>query len=187
LKKSKRLKKTQQRIWEAPVRLLHWMLAGAIGAAWVTASRIGPAHEYLGYATVAVVLARLAWGFAGNRYARFARFVRPPAATVGYLRAVVKGRAARHLGHNPLGGWMVVALLGCVALLALTGWSATTDLLWGYAWPVRLHAALAWVLVILIVLHVGGVLLTSWQHRENLVAAMISGNKATAGAGDVDE
>jgi cytochrome b len=187
LKKSKRLKKSQQRIWDAPVRLLHWTLAGAIGAAWVTASRIGPAHEYLGYATVAVVLARLAWGFAGNRYARFARFVRPPAATVGYLRAVVKGRAARHLGHNPLGGWMVVALLGCVALLGLTGWSATTDLLWGYAWPVRLHAALAWVLVILIVLHVGGVLLTSWQHRENLVAAMISGNKAAAGAGDIDE
>jgi cytochrome b len=177
----------KKRIWDAPVRLLHWMLAGAIGAAWVTASRIGPAHEYLGYATLAIVLARLAWGFAGNRYARFARFVRPPAATVDYLRAVVKGRGARYLGHNPLGGWMVVALLGCVALLGLTGWSATTDLLWGYAWPVRLHAALAWALVILIVLHVGGVLLTSWQHRENLVAAMVSGNKAAPGAGDVDE
>ena len=57
-----------------------------------------------------------------------------------------------------------------IALLGLTGWSATTDLLRGYAWPVHLHAALAWVLLILIALHVGAVLLTSWQHRENLVA-----------------
>jgi cytochrome b len=189
LKRNKRALKNQdkQRIWDAPVRLLHWTLAAAIGAAWVTSSRIGPAHEVLGYATLALVLARLAWGVIGNRYARFAGFVRAPEATLRYLRAVIEGRAARHLGHNPLGGWMVVALLGCVALLGLTGWSATTDSLWGYAWPVRLHAALAWVLVILIAMHVGGVLLTSWQHRENLVAAMISGNKAAPGAGDVDE
>lgn len=169
------------------MRLLHWMLAGAVAAAWLTSSRIGPAHEVFGYATVAIVLARLAWGFAGNRYARFARFVRPPAPTLQYLRAVVEGRAARYLGHNPLGGWMVIALLGCVALLGVTGWSATTDLLWGYAWPVRVHETLAWLLLALVALHVGGVVFTSWQHRENLVAAMITGNKAAPGAGDVDE
>lgn len=169
------------------MRLLHWLLGGAVAGAWVTGSRIGLAHEYLGYATLAIVLARLAWGFCGNRYARFACFVRAPRATLRYLHAVLQGRAARHLGHNPLGGAMVVALLGCVALLGLTGWSATTDLLWGYAWPVRLHAALAWLLVALIALHVGGVLLTSWQHRENLVAAMVSGTKAAPGPGDVDE
>ena len=169
------------------MRCLHWMLAGAIAAAWLTSSRIGPAHEYLGYATLAIVLARLAWGFAGNRYARFAQFVRPPAPTLRYLRAVTGGRAARHLGHNPLGGWMVVALLGCVALVGATGWIATTDLLWGYAWPVLLHEALAWLLVALIALHLAGVVFTSWQHRENLVAAMFTGNKPAPGAGDVDE
>ena len=169
------------------MRLLHWLLVASISAAWLTGSSIGPAHELLGYGTGAIVLARVVWGCCGSRYARFAGFVRAPRATVRYLRAVLQGRAARHLGHNPLGGAMVVALLGCVALLGLTGWSATTDLLWGYAWPVRLHAALAWVLVGLIALHVGGVLLTSWQHRENLVAAMISGNKAAPGPGDVDE
>ena len=172
------------------MRLLHWLLVASIGAAWLTGSSLGPAHELVGYGAIAIVLARLAWGFRSGRHARFAQFsqfVRPLAPTVRYLRAVLHGRAARHLGHNPLGGWMVVALLGCVALLGLTGWSATTDLLWGYAWPVRLHAALAWMLLALIALHVGGVLLTSWQHRENLVAAMISGNKAAPGPGDVDE
>jgi cytochrome b len=173
-------------VWEAPVRLLHWLLAAAIAAAWLTSSSTGPAHEYIGYASAAIVLARLAWGRFGNRYARFSQFVRAPATTWQYLRAVLAGRAARHLGHNPLGAAMVVALLACVALVAMSGWLTTTDLLWGYAWPVRLHVALAWLLVGLIVLHVGGVLLTSWQHRENLVAAMITGDKAAASAEDKD-
>lgn len=56
--------------------------------------------------------------------------MRAPAPTRRYLRAVLAGRAARHLGHNPLGGAMVLALLACAALLALSGWAATTDLLW---------------------------------------------------------
>lgn len=179
------MKKNKLRVWDAPVRLLHWMLAGAIAAAWLTSSSIGTTHEYLGHGAVAIVLARLAWGFAGNRYARFAQFVRAPAPTWRYLRAVAGGRAARHLGHNPLGGWMVLALLGCVTLVGLTGWLTTTDLLWGYAWPVRLHEALAWLLVALVALHVAGVAFTSWQHRENLVAAMLTGDKAAPAAGDV--
>ena len=166
------------------MRLLHWLLVASIGAAWLTSSSLGAAHERLGYGAGAIVLARLAWGFCGSRHARFAQFVRPVALTLHYLRAVVGGRAARHLGHNPLGGWMVVALLICVAVLVVSGWSTTTDLLWGYAWPVQLHVACAWLLVALIALHVCGVLLTSWQHRENLVAAMITGDKAAPGDGD---
>jgi cytochrome b len=176
--------KNKQRVWDAPVRVLHWLLAASIAAAWLTSDSTGRAHEYIGYAAAAVVLARLGWGRLGNRYARFSQFVRAPAALWQYLRAVLAGRAARHLGHNPLGGAMVVALLACVGGVAFSGWLTTTDLLWGYAWPVRVHQALAWLLVGLIVLHVAGVLLTSWQHRENLVAAMITGDKAAPGAGD---
>jgi cytochrome b len=176
--------KNKQRVWDAPVRLLHWALAASIGAAWFTSGDTGPAHEYIGYGSAAAVAARLAWGRFGNRYARFGQFVRAPAATWQYLRAVLAGRATRHLGHNPLGGAMVVALLACVSLVALSGWAMGTDLLWGYAWPVRVHEALAWLLVGLIALHVGGVLLTSWQHRENLVKAMVTGDKDAAGADD---
>lgn len=168
------------------MRLLHWSLVASIVAAWWSSDRTGAAHEYIGYAAVAIVLARLLWGFAGNRYARFAQFVRAPEPTVQYLRAVATGRSARHLGHNPLGGWMVLALLACVSLLALSGWAATTDLLWGYAWPVRLHVGVAWTLVGLVVLHVSGVVFTSWQHRENLVIAMITGQKKPPADGDQD-
>lgn len=171
------MKKNKLRVWDLPVRLLHWLLVVSIAGAWYTSGRIGAVHEYVGYAAAAIVAARLAWGFLGNAYARFSQFVRPAAPTLGYLRGVLKGAAPRYLGHNPLGGWMVIALLACVALVALTGWAATTDLLWGYAWPVLLHTVFAWTLVGLIALHVAGVVFTSWQHRENLVAAMITGDK----------
>ncbi|NHZ40241.1 cytochrome B [Massilia sp. CCM 8693] len=175
-----------QTIWDAPVRLLHWGLVASIVAAWVTSEQVEGWHEVIGYASAAIVAARLLWGFAGNRYARFSHFVRAPGPTVAYLRAVAQGRAARHLGHNPLGGAMVLALLSCVALLAVSGWALGTDLLWGYAWPVRLHVAIAWTLVGLVVLHVSGVVFTSLQHRENLVLAMITGKKKPPVQGDQD-
>jgi cytochrome b len=179
-------KTNRQAIWDLPVRCLHWLLVASVAAAWVTSSQTGVAHEYIGYAAATIVLARLAWGFMGNRYARFAQFVRPPAPTLRYLRDVARARAARHIGHNPLGGWMVLALLACLACVSLTGWIATTDMYWGYAWPVRLHTASAWLLVGLVTLHVAGVVLTSLQHRENLVAAMFSGKKRKGEPGDID-
>lgn len=165
------------RIWDLPVRLLHWMLVASIAAAWFTSDQTGPLHEYIGYAAVGVVAARLLWGFVGNRYARFSGFVVGARPTLAYARQVIQGRAPRHLGHNPLGGAMVVALLSCVALVAFSGWLMTTDLLWGYAWPVLIHETLAWTLVALIAAHVGGVLFTSWHQRENLVGAMVTGDK----------
>jgi cytochrome b len=169
--------KNKVRVWDLPVRLLHWLLVLSIAAAWITSSRIGPLHEWVGYAAAGVVGARLLWSLRGNAYARFGGFVTAPRTTLIYLRQIVLGQAARHLGHNPAGGAMVVALLACVALVALSGWATTTDLLWGYAWPVLVHTVLAWLLVGLIVLHVAGVLLASWQHRENLVKAMLTGLK----------
>ncbi len=177
--------KNKQKVWDLPVRLLHWMLVLTVAAAWITSSRIGLAHAYLGYATCAIVAARLLWGCIGNRYARFTQFVRPAAATWQYLCGLAFDYAPRHLGHNPLGGWMVVALLSCVAALGLTGWLYTTDLLWGYGWLASLHAALGCLLLGLITLHVAGVLFTSCKHRENLVAAMFSGDKAGAKPDDV--
>jgi cytochrome b len=178
--------KNKQPVWDLLVRCLHWLLVASVAATWITSSQTGPAHEVLGYAVAAIVALRLAWGCWGSRYARFAQFVRPPGQALRYLRAVTGARAPRYLGHNPLGGWMVVALLLSLAFVTATGWIATTDAFWGYAWPVLIHVALAWLLVLLIGLHVAGVALTSWQHRENLVAAMFTGEKERAQPGDID-
>src|SRR5207344_1558354 len=109
--------------------------------------------------------------------------VRALGATLGYLRQVLSGRAPRYIGHNPLGGWMIVALLACIAGLSLTGWLYTTDRFWGDETVETVHRLLAWGMLGLITLHVAGVVFTSLRHRENLVAAMFSGRKRPA-AGD---
>ena len=129
---------------------------------------------------------RVRWGFAGSRYARFVQFVLAPRATLSYLRTVVAHGEPRYLGHNPLGAWMVIALLGCVAGLAFTGWLYRTDAYWGNESVEDAHRLLAWALLAVAVLHVSGVVFTSLRHRENLLTSMFSGSKRAASEGDID-
>ena len=168
---------TTRRIWDPAVRVLHWALAASFALGWSTTEWLGPWHQPVGYAALAIVAARIVWGLAGPRYARFAQFVRGPRATLAYARQVLAGREPRHLGHNPLGAVMVLALFACIVGLALTGWLYTTDRFWGDETVERVHVALAWAGLALGLVHVAGVALTSFRHRENLVAAMFSGNK----------
>ena len=164
-------------VWDALVRVLHWSLVLTVAAAWLTRHSPGRWHEWLGYATLAIVAARTTWGFIGSGHARFVNFVRPASATVAYVRAVFSRREVRFVGHNPLGAWMVIALLAMVALVGLTGWLYTTDRYWGVAWVEELHSTLSDILFLFVALHVLGVVFTSARHRENLVASMLHGRK----------
>jgi cytochrome b len=126
---------------------------------------------------VALLALRIAWGFVGPRHARFGNFVKSPRAVLTYLRDVALLRAPRYLGHNPTGGAMIVALLTMLAGTCVTGWMMTTDAYWGAEWVEDVHEALANATLALVVLHVIGVLVASFEHRENLVTAMITGRK----------
>ncbi len=164
---------------------MHWSLVVCVFMAWWWRHSNGPWHERFGYAALAIAGARLVWGWAGRGYARFGQFVRAPRITWAYARAVAAGQAPRYLGHNPLGGWMVVALLTCIGLLGCTGWLYNTDRFWGYAWLANLHAGLGWGLCALVGLHLAGVVFTSWRHRESLVTAMLTGRKAPPAGDDI--
>ena len=168
------------RVWDRLVRLLHWGLVLSLSLSWLGTFAIAGVHQPLGYLALAIALLRLLWGGIGSRYARFAQFVRGPRATWAYLFAVLQRREQRHLGHNPLGACMVLALLANVAGLALTGWLYTTDRFWGEAWLESLHRWLTYSLLGLVALHIAGVVFTSWRQRENLVAAMLDGRKRAA-------
>ena len=136
-------------VWDAGVRILHWSLAVAVATAWLTRHRPGPAHEWLGYATLALVALRVTWGFGRSPYARFTQFVRSPHHTLQYAWNLAHGRQRRYLGHNPLGGWMAVALLVAVLATGVSGWLYTTDRFWGVEWVETLHSMLSditWVL-----------------------------------------
>ena len=165
------------RVCDPFVRVFHWSLVTLFLVAFVTGDEMERLHVAAGYALAALVALRIVWGFIGPRHARFSDFVRPPAATLDYLRKSVRGRAPRSLGHNPAGGLMTLALLGMLVAISVTGIMMTTDAFWGAQWVEDLHEGLVHVTLGLIVLHVAGVLFASYEHGENLVRAMITGRK----------
>lgn len=165
------------RVWDPFVRAFHWSLVGLFALAFATADEVERLHLAAGYAIAALVALRVAWGFLGPRHARFGDFVRPPREVLRYLRDAIRLRAPRHLGHNPAGGAMVVALLAMLAGTAATGFMMTTDTFWGAQWVENLHEGFANAMLVLVGVHVAGVLFASAAHGENLVRAMFNGWK----------
>jgi cytochrome b len=167
------------KVWDLLVRIGHWLLLALILLSWWSRHGEPSVHEFAGYAAMFVVGARIAWGFIGSRYARFSEFVRSPRTTLTYLASIFSGRGRRYLGHNPLGGWMILALLATIFAVCLSGWLYTTDTYWGVEWVANLHLYLTYLLIGLVLLHLAGVVFSSWRHRENLVVAMFTGKKRT--------
>ena len=169
--------RAMQPVWSLGLRLLHWTLAISMIASFVTHEAGGRVHEWTGYVALAAAAVRVVLGFVGGGYWRFAQFVRGLSATLAYANAVWAHREPRYLGHNPLGGWMVLALLADAIATGFTGWLFTTDRFWGLAWLEELHGALGYALLPLLALHIAGALFTSARHRENLIGSMIHGRK----------
>ncbi len=165
------------KVWDPFVRVFHWTLVSLFAVAFVTGDDAERLHLAAGYAIVALLAARLVWGFLGPRHARFSDFVRPPREVLRYLRDVALFRASRHIGHNPTGGVMIIALLLTLAGTAATGVMMTTDAYWGVKWVKEVHEALANLMLVLVALHVLGVVVASLTHRENLIKAMFTGRK----------
>ena len=178
-------------VWDRFVRLFHWGLVAAVTLAGVTGFLLGPTwlvwHIFGGLVAAALIGARIVWGFTGSTHARFADFVTRPRATLAHLAELRRGRAARHLGHNPLGGWMVLALIAAVLALAASG----TILLGGVfkTGPLKAlaydtahligesHELFANLLLALIAAHLAGAAFESLRTRENLPRAMLTGLK----------
>ncbi|NJL73594.1 MAG: hypothetical protein HC888_19780, partial [Candidatus Competibacteraceae bacterium] len=185
-------------VWDRFVRLFHWSLAASVATAAATGFLVGATwadvHVVAGTSAVALVAARLVWGVLGSTHARFSDFLVGPRAVISHLRGIAAGASVRHRGHNPLGGWMIVALMLVVAGLAMTG----VVVLGGVAksgplayatsfsvgWTVReWHEAAAFVLLGLVALHVAGAVAESLRSRENLVRSMIEGTKVARAVG----
>jgi cytochrome b len=120
------------RVWDPFVRVFHWLLVAGFIVNYFELVREGKlAHQVIGYVVLGLVAARILWGFVGPRHARFRDFVVHPVAAVRHLRDTLAHRDRRHVGHNPAGGAMVVALLVTLLLVGLTGWLNTTDWFFG--------------------------------------------------------
>lgn len=164
-------------VWDMPVRLFHWLMVLCFAGAYLTAEteRFRLVHVTLGYTMAGLVAFRLIWGLMGTRYARFSSFVRGPGAVWRYLRSLPGGRPEHHVGHNPAGALAIVLILGLTAMVTSTGWANYNEL--GGEWLEETHEVLANLMLLIVGVHVAGVVLSSWLHKENLVRAMVTGRK----------
>lgn len=188
---SPRSRPTQQvvpalRIWDLPTRLFHWLLALSITGSLVTIN-LGGAwmdwHVRFGIASFALLLFRVIWGLIGPRYARFSQFLCSPAKTLAYLR---ESKGSRHAGHNPLGAWSVIAMLGLFLFQSSTGLFANDDVMTQgplaqfvsndtVSLFTRLHRLSEYALYAIIALHLGAIAFYSFR-GEDLVKPMVTGD-----------
>lgn len=186
------------RVWDPLVRIFHWSLVATFFIAWLSGDEWESVHVAAGYIIAGLVAFRLVWGFIGTPHARFTDFVYSPATVITYLKDLAAQRARRYLGHNPAGGWMVIALLVSLALTTLTGMMAhgTFTVAFSLISPAlahddegddeheggevfeETHEFFAHLTLLLVAVHVAGVLVSSLLHRENLVRAMVTGRKS---------
>ena len=179
-------------VWDLPVRLFHWSLLACVAVAWYTGFFFPPGwldvHVWAGTGVGALIVLRLLWGVTGSTYSRFSSFTLAPSRVLHHLQEIRAGHFQRDGGHNPLGSWMVVALLLTLSGLVLSGVAvlggmfkqgpAKGFLSFSFGELIREpHELLAFLLVALVATHVAGVVFESRRSAENLVRAMVTGRK----------
>lgn len=191
-------------VWDPLIRVGHWGLLAAVAVALITRGEPELLHQGAGYVIAAYVVWRVAWGIAGPQHARFEAFVRSPIDALRYLADLVRGKAKRHVGHSPAGGWMVIALLVAFSGTVATGLAMESRVpVPAFMAPLvahdggeraesgeadeagereespweEVHEAFSNLVLALALLHVAGVALASFAHRENLTRSMIDGRK----------
>src|SRR5258706_10465752 len=177
------------KVWDLPVRLVHWAIVLLLVLQVVTGyigGELMPWHALSGYAMLVIVIFRVLWGFAGSTHARFASFLAGPAATLRFAKRLFSREAVPQVGHNPLGGWSVIALIASLGLQAVSGLFANDRA--AFEGPLASLVSLdvsrnlshfhRWnlkVLAVLAGLHVVAVLFHWMVKKDNLIGAMFTG------------
>ena len=187
------------KVWDLFVRIFHWTIVVCFFIAYITEDEVMWLHELAGYTILVFVIARVLWGVVGTRFARFSNFIYKPSTVKQYFKDSLHFKSKRYLGHNPVGGVMVILLL---VMLVLTSWSGMeaegTSLFADNTFNIEIvksaiadddhenggsevweeiHEFFANATLFLVFLHVAGVIFSSIVHGENLVRSMITGRK----------
>ena len=179
------------RVWDLPTRVFHWSLAAAVPTMVLT-GQVGGAwmkwHFLLGYTVIALLLFRVIWGFFGGYWSRFSTFVHRPHMVIGYLRQ--REGSAMSVGHNPLGGYSVLAMLLTLLAQAASGLMSDDEILSAGPLAHRLPEAMVramtflhtgpgkWVVILLLLLHVLAIAWYRVGRSENLIRPMLNGEKS---------
>jgi len=176
------------KVWDPLVRIFHWSLVFFFFLSYFTEDDWMTVHSYAGYIVGFLIAFRLIWGVIGTHYARFTDFITGPREVNNYLKQIIVGKAKRYIGHNPAGAAMIVLMLTSLSLTVVSGMAMfATDgqgplagsffASWSDELLEETHELLANLTLFLVIAHIAGVLLGSLIHRENLIRAMITGEK----------
>ncbi len=175
------------KVWDLPLRIFHWLLVAGFFVAYLTEDELLTIHVWAGYLVCGLLVFRLLWGFIGNDYARFSNFLCHPAQSIAYLKDLGTLNPQRYLGHNPAGAAMIVLLLVSLLMTVITGFAvygadqtagplafigSANEKIWE-----EVHEFFANFSLVLVAVHVIGVAVESYIHRENLAKAMVHGFK----------
>ncbi|MDP2561084.1 cytochrome b/b6 domain-containing protein [Psychrobium sp. 1_MG-2023] len=178
-------------IWDLPLRIFHWSFALTVIGCWAThelGSDYIDWHMQLGYIALGLVTFRLIWGFVGPTHARFGQFLPTPSQLIAYIKATKQGTAPITPGHNPLGSLMVLAMLGLVALQAVSGLFVDDEIFSSGPYynaagdavdklMSTIHHNTFDVIGIAIVFHIAAIVFYKLAKKQNLVKAMVTGKK----------
>jgi cytochrome b len=188
------------RAWDLPTRVFHWTLVTLLVSAYIS-FRFSEAfgdntlkwHRYNGYAILVLLVWRLLWGFIGSSTSRWSAFVRWPWAAAGYALDLLRGRDRHYLGHNPLGSWMILAVLSVLATQAGLGLFTVehNDASWGPLYKLASEGrqkllsvwhtqAFYYVLLPLLATHISANVLYGLIKKDPLIKAMVTGEKPVA-------
>ncbi len=179
------------KVWDPWIRLVHWAIVVLLPFSyWTAVTSRFELHLISGYAILALLIFRIAWGLVGSQTARFVHFLRSPLEALRHLRHLRQPQEAAEIGHNAAGGWMVVVLLLLLLTQAVTGLFSAHDPGMTYsqhgplsmsvsestsAQATAIHLRVFWVIVAAAVLHVLAIIAYRVLRGQNLVGPMLTG------------
>lgn len=187
--------------WDLPTRVFHWLLVLLLLFSWISA-KYGDAflvwHKWNGYAILTLLLSRIVWGLGGSTTSRFVTFVYGIRQMIAYSACLINGTSRHYLSHNPLGGLMVVMMMGFILLQITTG-LFSSDEIFGHGpfsqhitgTAVQLmtayHQSLFYLIMALVAIHVLAVLYHQLIRREKIIEAMFTGKKPKHNYQDIQQ
>ena len=180
-------------VWDRPTRIFHWILVVLVVVCYLSGrNNRFDIHIPAGQALLVLIVARILWGFMGSAPSRFRAFVRPAWEITAYLPTMLRRAPDGRMGHNPVGGLSIVAMLLVLAVQASLGLFAVDvdglnegplSFLASYdaaREAAELHVMVVDGLLILVGLHITAVLFHLFYKRENLTRAMLTGRAQLA-------
>lgn len=165
------------KVWDVPTRVFHWLLALSFAGAYLTSEseRYRDLHVMFGYTLAGLIGFRLLWGLVGTRHARFSSFAFSAGRLLDYLKSLATVAPRHYVGHNPAGAVAIYLLLALGLVTAASGYATFQEI--GGDWLAELHEGAAGAMLAVVAVHLAGVVVSSLLHRENLLRAMLTGNK----------